>query len=198
MQVLNNNPLKPVSLRSMKHFFFFFTFFIICTSFSQNEQKTDTIGTDIFGAIYTLKNNTLFKSVDDKTIDYLNLALGDVSTVDIINSREIIVFYLNFNAVVILDNQLNLITQIQFAQAILFVTKGIVNTIWRYNDTKNILELYDYKSKTVTSTSQILTDFEPIKMESNFNSVNLIGVKKTLVFDQYLNITETVIHQKND
>jgi len=182
----------------MKQLILLFSLFIICNSFSQNEQKTDTIGTDIFGAIYTLKNNTITKNKDDRTIDYQNLALGDIATVDILNSREIVIFYLDYNAVVILDNQLNLITQIQFAQTILFVNKGIVNNLWRYNDTQNIMELFDYKSRTVTSTSQIITDFEPIKMESNFNSVKLIGIEKTLVFDQYLNITETVIHQKND
>lgn len=182
----------------MKRLLFLISFFIICNSFSQNQQKTDTIGSDIFGAIYTLKNNTLFKKVDDTTIDYQNLALGDIATVDIINSREVVIFYLDYNAVVILDNQLNLITQIQFAQTILFVNKGIVNNLWRYNDTQNILELYDYKSRTITSASQIITDFEPVKMESNFNSVKLIGIEKTLMFDQYLNITETVIHQKND
>ncbi len=189
---------KPVSLRDMKQLFFLISFFIVCNSFSQNEQKTDTIGTDIFGAMYTLKNNTLFKKVDDTTIDYLNLALGDITTVDIINSREIVIFYRDYNAVVILDNQLNLITQIQFAQTILFVNNGIVNNLWRYNDTQNILELYDYKSRTITSSSQVITDFNPVKMESNFNSVKLIGINKTLVFDQYLNITETEIHQKND
>jgi hypothetical protein len=176
------------------------TFFLLIgfVSFSQNEQKIDTIGTDIFGAIYTLKNNILFKNTDDKTFDYQNLALGDIATVDIINSREIVIFYLDYNAVVILDDQLNSITQIQFAQAILFVNKGIVNTLWRYNDTQNTRELYDYKSKTVTNSSQIITNFEPVIMESNFNSVKLIGVEKTLMFDQYLNITETEIHQKND
>ena len=84
---------KHVSLSCMKQLLFLFSFFIICTSFSQNQQKIDTIGTDIFGALYTLKNNTLFKSIDDLTIDYLNLACGDIATVDIINSREIIVFY---------------------------------------------------------------------------------------------------------
>ena len=182
----------------MKHFLFFFSIFIVCNSYSQNQQKMDTIGTDIFGGLYTLKNNTLFKNQDDKSIDYLNLSLGDIATVDIINSREIVIFYRDYNAVVILDNQLNLITQIQFAQTFLFVNKGIVNNLWRYNDTQNILELYDYKSRKVTSSSQVITNFEPVKMESNFNSVKLIGVNKTLIFDQYLNITETEIHQKND
>jgi len=182
----------------MKQFLFLFSLFILCNSFSQNEQKTDTIGTDIFGAIYTLKNNTLIKSIANKTIDYQNLALGDITTVDILNSREIVVFYLDSNAVVILDNQLNLITQIQFIETILFVNKGIVNTIWRYNDTKNRLELYDYKSKAVINSSQIITEFIPLKMESNFNSVKLIGKNKALFFDQYLNIMNTSNHQKND
>jgi len=173
-------------------------FFISICLYTQNKQKTDTIGTDIFGALYTLTNNTLTKSDTDKTIDYQNLALGDIATVDILNSREIVVFYFDFNTVIILDNQLNLITQIQFIETILFVNKGIVNTIWRYNDTRNKLELYDYKTRTATNSSQALTDFEPVKMESDFNSVKLMGKNKILLFDQYLNITNTTNHQKND
>ena len=182
----------------MKQLLFLFSLLIVCNSFSQNEQKTRTIGTDIFGAIYTLKNNTLFKKTDGKTFNYKNYSFGDIATVDILNALEIVIYYRDYNAVVILDKSLNLITKIQFAQTILFVNKGIVNNLWRYNDTKNVLELYDYKSKTVTNTSQIITDFEPVKMESNFNSVKLIGANKTLVFDQYLTITDVEIHQKND
>ena len=169
-----------------------------CTTPAQDFQQKDTIGTDIYGAIYTLENNTLYKNIDDKTLSYQNFAFGNVETIDILNSLEIIVFYRDFNALVILDKQLNPITEIQFYKNILFVNKGIVNNLWRYNDTDNKLELYDYNSKTVTASSVSITDFEPLKMESNFNSVKLIGADKTLVFNQYLNLTNTIIHQKND
>ncbi len=172
-------------------YLFLFSFFI---SFSQNEQQIDTIGKDVFEALYTLKNNILFKTLNDKTVSYQNLALGDIATVDIINSQEIVIFYLDYNSVVILDNQLNQIVQIQFAETILFVRKGIVNHLWRFNDSNHTLELYDYKSKTVSRTSQIILDFVPSKMESNFNSVKLIGANKTLLFNQYLYLTDTVIH----
>lgn len=165
---------------------------------AQNTKGIDTIGTDIYDAIYTLENNTLSKNMGTKTLSYQNFALGPVATVDLLNSLEIIVFYRDYNAIVILDKQLNPITEIQFYKTITFVTKGIVNNLWRYNDTDNRLELYDYTSKTVTASSNSITEFIPLKMESNFNSVKLIGSDKTLIFNQYLNLTDTIIHEKND
>lgn len=178
----------------MNRVFLFSLFIITISSSAQNIQLTDTIGTDIYGAVYTLKNNTLYKDINSKTLSYQNLGFGEIATVDLLNSLEVIVFYRDFNALVILDKQLNPITEIQFYKTIIHVNKGIVNTIWRYNDTNNRLELYDYISKTVTSSSNTITNFIPLEMESNFNSVKLIGENKTLVFNQYLNLTDTIIH----
>jgi hypothetical protein len=35
-------------------------------------------------------------------------------------------------------------------------------------------------------------------MVSDFNAVKLIGKKKTLIFNQYLSLVDTIIHQKNN
>lgn len=172
--------------------------FISISCFSQNlEKDIDTLGTDILGASYFLKSNTLYKKYNHKTISFLNVSLGDVYSVDILNSQEIIVFYQDFNTIAVLDNQLNLIQEITFKDTILFARKGITNKIWRFNNDTNKIELYDYKSKTVTLSSPIITNFVPQDMESGFNYVKLIGQNKTLVFDRYLNLTETQNHQKN-
>lgn len=183
-------------MQSLLKFLFLISF---CFSFAQNnDQKIDSIGVDILNASYTVFNNVLIKKNNHKTLSYENIALGEVSSVDIINTQEIVLFYHNFNTIIILDNQLNLIQSITFQKTISFAKKGIANTLWIFNADENKLELYDYKSKKTTFSSQIITDFEPIAMESSFNYVKLIGKEKTLLFNQYLNLTDTIIHQKND
>jgi hypothetical protein len=177
----------------------YFLLLTFITGFSQNnEQEIDSIGKDILGASYLLENNTLYKNSNQKNYSYHNFSFGNVSSVDIINSQEIVVFYQDFNSMVILDNQLNEIDKTTFQNNILFARKGIANTIWLYNIDNNKIDLYDYKSKSISLSSQIITEFEPINMESGFNFVKLIGINKTLVFDRYLNLLETKIHQKND
>ena len=177
----------------------FLLLILFSTSFAQNsEQKIDSIGVDILDASYVVFNNVLIKNSNDKTLSYENISLGEISSVDIINAQEIVLFYRDFNTVVLLDNQLNLIQSISFKNTISFAKKGIVNTLWIFNTDENKLKLYDYKSKKTTLSSQVITDFEPIEMESSFNFVKLIGKEKTLIFNQYLNLTDTIIHQKND
>lgn len=161
---------------------------------AQNEQKTDTIGIDIYDALYIVKNNTLFKILDDETQSYQNFNFGEITSVDIINPLEIIVFYKEFNSAIILDNQLNTKHTIRFINNILFTRKGITNKIWIYNEDENKLQLYDYKSNTVSISSQVLTNFRPLIMKSSFNSVRLINNTKTLIFDRYLYLQETIIH----
>ncbi|MCF6279677.1 MAG: hypothetical protein L3J14_04955 [Flavobacteriaceae bacterium] len=183
-------------MQSLIKFIFLITFSL---SFAQNnEQKTDSIGTDILNASYVVFNNVLIKKNNSETLSYENISLGEVSSVDIINSQEIVLFYDDFNTVIVLDNQLNLIQTVLFQNTISFAKKGIANTLWIFNTDENKLELYDYKSQKITLSSQVITDFEPQQMESSFNFVKLIGKEKTLIFNQYLNLTDTIIHQKND
>ena len=170
---------------------FVFTFFV---SFSQNEQIIDTIGIDNYNATYILKDNALLKESPENTRTYKNFNFGSITTIDILNPYEVIVFYDEFDTVVVLDNELNLIQTIGFSNNISFSKKGITNKIWIYNADENKVQLYDYKSRKVSISSQVLTDFTPTKMESDFNSVRLINSKKTLVFNQYLYLEDTIIH----
>jgi hypothetical protein len=172
-------------------FIFLFTFFV---SYSQKEQSIDTIGVDNYNATYILKDNAILKETSGKIRTYQNFNFGFISTVDILNPYEVVLFYDEFNTVVILDNELNLIQTIRFENNISFSKKGITNNIWIYNADENKVQLYDYKSKKTSISSQVLTDFIPTKMESDFNSVRLINLKKTLIFNQYLYLEDTIIH----
>lgn len=182
-------------MKSLISFILFISF--TSTLAQKNVEKIDTLGVDVLGATYLLKNNTIYKKYSTKTVSYLNVALGDVYSVDMTNAQEIVVFYRNFNTVVILDNQLNELHNITFNDTILFVSRGISNKLWRFNNDTNKIELYDHITKKVTESSLVITDLNPIKMESGFNEVKLSSKNKTLIFNRYLNLRETINHQKN-
>lgn len=169
-------------------------------SFSQeNIQNNDSIKNDFLGATYAIVDqNTFIKKTVKNENTYRNFALGKITSFDILNPFEIVLFYVDFNTVVVLDNHLNEIQVIPFSETILFANKSIANKLWLYNIDRQKLQLFDYKSQTVTLSSQVLTDFEPIKMVSDFNSIKLVGEKKTLVFNQYLSLVDTAIYQKNN
>ena len=72
------------------------------------------LGFDNQKSIYSLNNNILTKNSDGITYQYNNLSLGKITNVDFQNPLQIVIFYKNFNTVVLLDNQLNEIKKIDF------------------------------------------------------------------------------------
>jgi hypothetical protein len=192
--------LKEVYLKSMKTLLKTLFLFSFSMSFSQeNSQKKDTLKGSFLGASYSIIDQTTFIKKNGKNENtYRNFALGKITTFDVLSPFEIILFYKDFNTVVILDNYLNEIQSISFSETIFLANKSIVNKLWLYNSDKQKLQLFDYKSQTIILSSQTFIDFEPIKMVSDFNAVKLIGKKKTLIFNQYLSLVDTIIHQKNN
>jgi hypothetical protein len=103
---------------------------------------------------YGIKNNVVIKrSTTD--FEYKNIGLGKITYVDFQNPLQIIVFYKDFNTVVLLDNQLNEIKRIDFnlnpeliqleavglsAQNQLWIYDGITNKIGLYNITNDHLK----------------------------------------------------------
>ena len=110
------------------------------------------IGEDAFGYKYFIKNAVLFKIKKAENFQYKNIALGKISKVDIQNSLKIILFYENFNTVIILDNQLNEIQKISFSENsknIIASAVGISsnNSLWVFNSVNQQIGLYDYSKK---------------------------------------------------
>lgn len=103
---------------------------------------------------YGIKNNVVIKrSTTD--FEYKNIGLGKITHIDFQNPLQIIVFYKDFNTVVLLDNQLNEIKRIDFnlkpeliqleavglsAQNQLWIYEGITNRIGLYNFTNDHLK----------------------------------------------------------
>ncbi len=104
----------------MKTKLLFFFLFSLNISFTQEIEtklisttplQADTfIGIDDFENIYFLKNNILYKKRANDTINYSNVLLGKINSVNIQNPFKIVIFYRDFNSITLLDNNLNELT----------------------------------------------------------------------------------------
>ena len=119
---------------------------------SEKALEADSfIGVDEFENIYYVKENILYKKTSKKLFSYSNVGLGKLSSVNIQNPFKVILFYAEFNAAIILDNNLNELTQkIDFTKEtqfnnVVFVSGASQNNIWLYAD-DNKLHLYDYQN----------------------------------------------------
>lgn len=107
------------------------------------------LGTDAFGWQYTITNNELKKQKDGQTLKYKNVALGEIYKVDLQNPLQLILFYRRFNTVVLLDNQLNETSRINFSdiqqQPLIAEAVGLAsqNRLWVYDINTQQIGLYN-------------------------------------------------------
>ena len=143
---------------------FFFSFFF---SFGQNityvATKINSTGLsadsfleyDQFGFYYSIKNDVLSKKQKDKSfsLEYKNISLGKPTKIDIQNPLKIVLFYENFNTIVLLDNQLTETKKINLSEndsPIMATATGIAsqNRLWIYNSLTQEIGLFDYLKNT--------------------------------------------------
>ena len=110
---------------------------------------------------YFIKENVLIKKSPTKHFQYNNLSLGKITNVDFQNPLEIVIFYKNFNMVVLLDNQLNEIKKIDFNLKSTPVTLEAValssqNQIWIYDSISSKIGLYNINTDTFKWISTML------------------------------------------
>ncbi len=146
-----------------------------------NSDADQFLGYDSFGYYYTIKNDVFFKTNDQQSLEYKNISLGKITKIDLQNPLKIVLFYENFNTVVLLDNQLNETQKINFSEnttPIIVTATGNAaqNQLWIYNSLTNQIGLYDYLKKEYRSIS---TSFpENIKYyQSDFNTFYWIDQK---------------------
>ncbi len=125
------------------------------------ECECDTfLGFDNQQNSYSIKNNVLFKK-SFQLFQYTNLSLGKITKVDFQNPLQIVVFYKNFNTVVLLDNQLNEIKKMDFNLKSTPVTLEAValssqNQIWIYDSISSKIGLYNVNTDFVKWISTVL------------------------------------------
>jgi hypothetical protein len=152
------------------------------------------IGVDDFQNLYYINNNILYKQTKHKIFSYSNVSLGKIAMVNIQNSFKLIVFYADFNAVMILDNNLNELSEkIDFTKEtlfnnVLFVTGSSQNNLWLYAD-DNKLHLYDYKNLAEKNQTQPITfyeeNFNPKTIISTYKKVWVLSDTGVLQFNEY-------------
>lgn len=140
---------------------FFILFIFSCNFNSAQGQKItaqkvsetalvadEFVGFDGFGNCFYIQNNVVYKKVEATILQYQNLSLGKITKVDIVNPLKVIVFYKDFNSVIVLDNQLNEIQRIDFSNLstpIVATAIGISgqNKLWIFNSLNQQIGLYD-------------------------------------------------------
>jgi hypothetical protein len=104
-------------------------------------------GFDGLGNYFYSKNNVLFKHHESGILQYQNLPFGKLKSVDITQPLRPILFYENFNAVVVLDNFLNEIQVVEFSNIptpIMITAVGMANQnrLWGYDAVMQQIGMY--------------------------------------------------------
>ncbi len=116
------------------------------------------LGIDAFGWKYTIADNEFRKQKDGQSLKYRNVSLSEIYRADLQNPLQPVLFYRKFNTAVLLDNQLNETTQINFSniqQPLIAEAVGLAsqNRLWVYDISTQQLGLYDLAQgnfKTIT------------------------------------------------
>lgn len=143
----------------------------------QNTYTIDAdffVGFDGFGTAYYLKNNILIKKIESSELQYQNVVLGKLTKVDITNPLKIILFYEEFNTVIVLDNQLNEIQKIDFSKLETPVVAAAIgisiqNKLWVFNTLNQQIGLYDLNAATYANLGvPIETPFQYYQTDFNY------------------------------
>jgi len=180
-------------------FLIFFNFSFsqeIKTAFvSKTPLKADQfIGADELENIYFIKNNVLFKKGETEIFNYSNINLGVLTSVNIQNPFKIVLFYRDFNSVILLDNKLNELTnKIDFTTETLFnnvqfISASSENNLWLFADDSK-LHLYDYKNHTEQIQTQALVFYEKsfvaTSIKSTYKNIWVFDKNGAIQFNEY-------------
>ncbi len=149
-----------------------------------SSQKADFdlfVGFDGVGNLYYINKNILFKKTENELWQYKNISLGKITKIDFQNQLKIMLYYENFNTIIILDNQLSETQKINFSEIetpILVSAAGIAsqNRLWIYNSLTQQIGLFDYLKNTFHTITPSIEGV--IKCyESDFNTFYWIDEK---------------------
>lgn len=182
---------------------YFICLFIFTTTVSTAQQplvedhlslKADRfIGVDKFKNIYYKKQMILHKAGPLGDFVFRDYQLGPISSVDLINPFNVVVFYEEANTVVLLDNRLNEINRINFnEQDDLLMLRAARNAgnnrLWIFDMNSQQVELYNYRNGRKMPVSQPITE-ELTWMEGDFNYCYVLAggyLKKYNIYGSFL------------
>jgi hypothetical protein len=180
------------------YFFFFVGYFgygqttintIFIDSLTINE--IDFVGFDAYKDYYYTTNTVFHKQTSQQNLVYKNVALGKISKIDVLNPLQLVLLYKDFNAVVLLDNQLNETSRIlgnMIETPISFEFTGLAsgNQFWFFDVFSQKIGLYQFKNNNLKFISTPLAavpkvhqnnynNYLWIDTTNNFFTINLFG-----------------------
>lgn len=184
-------------MQKLRYIFLVFGF----TCFAQQEVKArlkdstqlkaeQLYGADNFGTLYYTKDSTTFlKKTKDTTIAYANFQLGEITDANTFNPLKINLFYKDFNTVIVLDNRLAEIAKVDFNtiqpyKNISFIAAGFSNTLWVFNQDRQWIELYDYKTNTVKRQT-IPVQSSVLDLKSDYNYCYLLTERYLYIYNYF-------------
>ena len=134
---------------------------------------TEFAGRDKYGNVYAIRNNNFIKFEDSRTYEFKNLDSGKINRVDLTNPLMIVLFYADFNRVIMVDNQLNEIRRIDFNAwptplVVTAVGMAAQNQLWIFDALSQRIHLYDQNHKRLRQVSAPVTSV-PVYFQSDFN-----------------------------
>lgn len=144
----------------------------------RNEVRIDAdqlAGEDPFGWYYLIRNNVLVKTDGVSSVEFQDVRLGNLTRVDLRNPLLIVLFYESFNTIVLLDNQMNEVTRIDFnnrpaPMVIKLAGFASRNMLWLYDSLQQQMFLFDYQTDKL---QPIGTPFRttPVQYDTDFNYI---------------------------
>jgi hypothetical protein len=166
--------------------------------------------TDQLENVYFVDGHKLIKisvSTGEK-IEYGSISAGSITSADVSNPFQILIFYRDFNQVVFLSNKLSAIqspinlSEVDIEQAALVSSSGR-GGFWVYNDRGNRLVYFDPQLRN-TNQSMVITSItgsgqKPVYMTEVQNHVYLyVPGQGILIFDRFASWIKTIPYSGPD
>jgi len=159
-----------------------------------NSEKIENkiyLGFDGLGNNYYIKDNVFAKQNNTQKWEYKNISLGNITSVDLVNPLKIVVFYEDFNTIILLDNQLNEIQKLNLSDIdnTIFSSKigmASLNQFWIYNVLSQQILLFNYLNnnsknignpikENIKHTQSDFNNFYWIDEINNWYSIDIFG-----------------------
>jgi hypothetical protein len=171
---------------------------------------TEIFYTDQLENVYFIDGHSLIKisAPTGGKISYGSISAGEITSADISNPFQILIFYRDFNQIVFLDNKLSRIqppvnlSEVDIEQASLVCSSGR-GGFWVYNDRDNRIVYFDRQLRNINQ-SMIITSItgsrqNPVFMTEVQNHLYLhIPGYGILVFDRFASWLTTIPYSGPD
>ncbi len=157
-------------------------------------------GVDEVGTLFYERNNVFYKKTASQTLQFYDILLGELTSVDIINPMNAMLFYRETQTVVFLDNRLNetrrvVLSALEPYRFIQYAGVAGEQQLWLFNMDEQRLERYDYVNKRqlpfLKSVSLPVTG-----LVSTYNFCHLKTAQQLFTFNSYGSLTGTIDKEK--